>query len=429
MKNRFLAALAAFALAAVNAAAQGVTQPGFELVSSNPNPAPFSTFASVGDGTRVHFDGSSVTHLNDDGSFIQTLHVFPGFLFTGAIAVDPSRDSVLIGESTNGDLFRVEMDGSGATFLDTLPFNYSASYASPGVAYVSAAVCGWACGNDIFRIDTLALATTHKAHVSGPSGPIAFGANGDLYYGTSTDTFPAPPGAGALWRFSAAALSGGALLGDADADVLSAGVDLISSIAVDPVMNDIVIATNRFDASFNVIADELLLLKPNGSIKDVVSESSGFYRSHVELQGGRGIGHFRAYQPEGVLLSWLESDQIHSLIPRRPTSAVLHNGGGSYSFVVTGAEPNGAMLLTFGDSSFHQGVESSYQLSFDFLFHTGLPINKIRRVGQFLMPCDATGTATFPFWDGGSLAGTVVFQGVITDTAGSFIGSSEAAFH
>jgi hypothetical protein len=87
------------------------------------------------------------------------------------------------------------------------------------------------------------------------------------------------------------------------------------------------------------------------------------------------------------------------------------------------------MLLTFGDSSFHQGSETSHQLAFDFLFHTGMPINKIRRVGQFLMPCDPSGSASFPFWDGGNLAGTVVFQGLITDINGGFIGSSEAAFH
>jgi hypothetical protein len=87
------------------------------------------------------------------------------------------------------------------------------------------------------------------------------------------------------------------------------------------------------------------------------------------------------------------------------------------------------MLVTFGNSAFHQGFEDSYELSFDFLFHTGLPINQIRRVGQFHMPCDANGAATFPFWDSGNLAGTLVFQGVVTDDQGSYIGSSESAFH
>ena len=87
------------------------------------------------------------------------------------------------------------------------------------------------------------------------------------------------------------------------------------------------------------------------------------------------------------------------------------------------------MLLTYGNSNAHQGVETSYQLSFDFLYHTGLPISQTRRVGQFLIPCDSDGTAIFPFWDGGNLGGTLVLQGVITDQGGGFIGSSEAAFH
>jgi len=321
------------------------------------------------------------------------------------------------------------LDGSGATYLATLPFNYAAAYESPGVAIVSAAVCGWACGNDLIRIDTQTGSIATVAHVSGPSGPLAFDVNGDMYYGPSTDTFPAPPGAGELWRFSAGDLQSGALLGNADAVVLCGGFDVISSIAVDPVMGDVVVSTNRFDGGFSIISDGITIIRPDGEIKDVISSSAGVYRSHVELHQTPGLGHFRAYQPVGVYMTWLEGDSIHSVYPLRPSSSVVHNGGGSYAFVVTGAEPNGAMLLTFGDSSFHQGYESSYLLAFDFLFHTGLPINKIRRVGQFLMPCDYSGTATFPFWDSGNLSGTVVFQGVITDEEGDFIGSSETAFH
>jgi hypothetical protein len=63
------------------------------------------------------------------------------------------------------------------------------------------------------------------------------------------------------------------------------------------------------------------------------------------------------------------------------------------------------------------------------LLHTGLPINATRRVGQFYLPCDSQGNASFPFWNNGNLTGTVVFQGIMADAAGDFVGSSAAAFN
>ena len=249
-------------------------------------------------------------------------------------------------------------------------------------------------------------------------------------YPDNMDAFPAPSGAGELWRFDASALASGQLLGDSDASVVASGLDIISSIAVDPVIGDIVVSTNTYDSSFNVVADSLLVLSPDGEVKDVIAQNAGAYRSRVDLRHTGGIGHFRGYQPEGVTLTCLTGDVIEEVKPKRPIAYVQFNGGASFSFVVSGAEPGGAMLVTFGDSSFHQGAESSYMLAFDFLFHTGLPINRIRRLGPtFLIPCDNSGTAIFPFWDGGSMLGTLVFQGIITDTQGDFIGSSEAAFH
>ncbi len=429
MHLKTLAAIAAFCLPLLPASAQESVYPGFLKSGSLANPVPWSTYVTLGDGSRVHFDGIAVTHYSASGTYLNTLHSFPAFSYVGAIAADPAGDSVLVGESTIGDVFRVELDGSGATFLVNLPFNYSAAYEAPGVAVVSASVCGWACGNDLVRVDTHSGATVTIAHVSGPSGPVAFGDSGDLYYGSSVDDFPAPPGAGAIWRFDAAAVGSGALLGDGDATVLCSGIDMASSIAVDPLLGDLVVTTNLTDASFNVIADSVLLIRPDGELKYFVASGAGEYRSHAELRLSGGPGHFRAHQPHGVTLTSQWGDAIHSIDPARPTATVVSNGGNSYLLQITGAEPDGAMLVTYGDSAFHQGSETSYQLSFDFLFHTGLPINRIRRVGQFYMPCDASGSASFPFWDGGNLAGTLVFQGVITDSQGGFVGSTESAFH
>jgi hypothetical protein len=360
---------------------------------------------------------------------LNTLHVFSSFFFTGAIAVDPSGASVLVGESTSGDMYRVEMDGSGATLLANLPYNFDAVYEAPGSALVSAATCGFSCGNDVIRIDTFTGATELVAHVSGPSGPIALSANGDLYYGPALDAFPAPSGSGELWLFDASLLSGAAALTDSDASVIASGLDTVSSIAVDPSFGDVVVATNIYDSSFAVIADALTLLRPDGQIKGVIAEGLGSYRSNIDIVQGSGIGHFRAFQPSGTTLTYLVAGRIESIQPQRPTAAVTHHGGSFYSFDVQGGEPWGAMLLTYGNSALHQGSESSYQLGFDFLFHTGLPINATRRIGQFFLPCDGAGDASFSFWDNGNLTGAVVFQGLMMDAAGSFVGSSEAAFN
>jgi hypothetical protein len=428
MKRILLASLLVLA-SPLAAAYQELPSPGFQADAGINNPAPWSTFATMADGSRVHFDGATVTHHGADGTFLATLHAFSTFSFYGAIAADPSGDSLVVGESTNGDIFRVEMDGSGATYLANLPYNFDAAYDAPGSVVISAATCGFSCGNDIIRIDTLTGLTELVAQVSGPSGPVALSATGDLYYGPSLDAFPAPAGSGELWLFAASSLSGSGVLSDSDATVITTGLDIISSIAVDSAFGDVVVATNTYDSNFSVVADALTLLRYDGQVRGVIAEGLGSYRSNIDLVQGSGVGHFQAYQPSDVALTYSVGGRIETIKPQRPTAAVTHHGGSSYSFDVQGGEPGGAMLLTYGNSALHQGFESSYQLGFDFLFHTGLPINATRRVGQFLLPCDAAGNASFPFWNNGNLTGTVVFQGLMTDSFGSFVGSSEAAFN
>ena len=427
--RRLLFAASIALTATFASASQDLPSAGYQSIAGIDNPAPWSTFATLSDGSRVHFDGATVTHQASDGSFLATLHAFPSFLFTGAIAIDPNEDSLLVGESTNGDVFRVELDGTGATYLANLPYNFDAAYEGPGSVLISAATCGFSCGNDIYRVDTSTGATEAVAHVSGPSGPLAFAANGDLYYGPSLDAFPAPAASGELWRFDSNDLAGPALLSDSDATVIATGLETISSIAVDLTLGDIVVAANNYDSSFTVIADSLTLLRSDGQLKGVISEGIGSYRANIDIIQNGGLGHFSAYQPSGTTLTFLANDRIESIQPKRPTATVTTHGGSSYSFDVEGGVPGGAMLLTYGNSALHQGSEMSYQLAFDFLYHTGLPINAIRRIGQFYMPCDSAGGASFPFWDNGNLSGTVVFQGIMMDASGSFVGSSEAAFN
>ena len=93
MNFRTLLSATLLAALPVSVYAQGLTEPGYELKGSLPNPAPFSAYTTLQDGTRAHFDGNTVSQHSLDGTFIQNLHVFPTFNFTGCIAADPSGDS------------------------------------------------------------------------------------------------------------------------------------------------------------------------------------------------------------------------------------------------------------------------------------------------------------------------------------------------
>ena len=134
MKLRILLSGAILSALSLSAYSQGITEPGYGLTGSILNPVPFSNYTTLGGGTRAHWDGNTVSEHGLDGTFLQNLHVFPTFNFTGCLAADPSGDSLLVGESSTGEVYRVAMDGSGATLLATLPFNFSAVYAAPGVA-------------------------------------------------------------------------------------------------------------------------------------------------------------------------------------------------------------------------------------------------------------------------------------------------------
>ena len=91
MQLKTLAAFAALCFAPIFASAQGSIHSGFQHTGDIANPAPWSTYVTLEDGSRVHFDGASVTHFANDGSYLSTLYSFPGFLFYGAIAADPDQ--------------------------------------------------------------------------------------------------------------------------------------------------------------------------------------------------------------------------------------------------------------------------------------------------------------------------------------------------
>ncbi|HIG10246.1 MAG: hypothetical protein ABGY71_13390 [bacterium] len=402
--------------------AQDTIAPGFSQTSSEVLPAAFASYATLATGERVIFDGLSIDLYDGAGVFMLNLASLPSFVFNSFVAIDPGLTFAICGETSNHDIFKVALDGSGYSTLCNLPFNYDAVFENSGSLIVSAAVCGFGCGNDILRVDTTSGQVTSLAQVAGSSGPLALDAGGGLFYATNSGDFPAPPGSTSILRWSNAQLQSGSVLVEADAAVFHAGLDGAASMAVDPGFGNLFLAESIFGSASRILEFD----KQSGSLADVVVESPSWLAA-LEFGDKGGNGHMHAYQPAtGTFLRYLGAN-IVTVEPLRPTTSVNYNGN-QVTFSISGAKPNSAVLVLWGPAATHSSPENSYQLGFDFEFHTGIPLGQIRRTPWYT-PTDANGAAQFTYFDFQNLAGTLVFQGLITDETGAFIGSCEAAFN
>lgn len=411
------------ALCAPSTVAQDTIAAGFAATTAQPVPVPFAAYATRTNGERVVFDGQSIDLYDADNQLLLHLGDVPGFVFASFVALDPTDSYALVGENSTGDIFRVELDGSGMTTVANLPFNFDCVFEDAAHALVSAATCGFGCGNDIARVEAVGGGSAFVANVPGPSGPLAMHPDGRLFYATQSDMFPAPPGSTDIVSWTPAQLASGNLLGLGDAALFRAGLDGGASMAIDPVFGNVFVAESIFGAT-----SEILEFDGNGALVGAVVSSLDYLGS-LELLEGPGTGHFHAWQPgDGVFLHYGNGTDVRTVRPRRPRGQILQFGP-VVEFRVTGAVPNGAFLLMWGAQSTYDPNESAHGIFNDFLFVTGMPLNGIRRQ-PFLFPTDANGASSFTFFDPGGLAGTLVFQGLITDISGTeFLGTTTAALH
>jgi len=421
--RRLAAASISLAILAPAALSQDTIGDGFAATASQPTPVAFASYATLSGGERVVFDGLSIDLYDAGGTFLQNLAVLPAFVFNSFVEVDPGETFAVIGESSNGDVFKIALDGSGLTPLTTLEFNYDAAFEDANHVIVSASLCSltnpFGCGNDLARVNTDTGATTIIASVPGPSGPVAFDENGDLFYGLVDITVPSNS---QLIVWEASELSGSPLLDEGDADVFHGGLESATSLAIDPVFGNVLLVESVFGGTSRILEFDAA----TGALADVVVESPS-YLTNVELLRGDSAGHFHAYQPaDGVFMHYNNGD-IVTVRPQQPTAT--HTQLGSVAtFSIQGAKPNSAMLLVFGAQQLVNPDYYSYQLQFDFLFHCAVPIQNLRRT-PLLIPTDANGDGTFQYFDPGHLAGNWAFQAIITDESGQFIGGSQYALN
>jgi len=424
MLRRFLTAGAILALAPALLATDTIG-PGWGLdeVRGLTQPTAMASHDTLANGNRVVYDGSIVWLEQDDGTVLATLgSTLPSF--ASFVEADPTGTFALFGESTNGVIFRVPLAGGAIVPLTTLPLNYNLVYeAGNATALVSAATCGFGCGNEIYRLDVTTGATSLVANVTGPSGPLAFAANGDLHYAVQVDTFPTPPGSIDLVRWTAAQIANGPFpLTLAQASVFAPGLDGGAYMAFDPEFGHLFVTESVYLGTSSVTEIDRF-----GAVVGPAASSIDFL-GKVELFDAPGAGVMSAWQPSGARLQYRTTDfnqgtsQIVRVSPRRAVLVAQQNGDGTMTCTITGAQPNSSCFVISSRLATYDPNASAHDLM-TYLFWTGMPLANIRRAGiQFTT--DATGSGSFTFQNPPPIQGTRVIQALVRDANGTFRGSS-----
>lgn len=391
-------------------------------------PAFFAATATLQNGDIVTFDGISVDRFADDGTFIQNLATFPNFVFSSFVEASPAGTGVVVGESSNGELFWVPLDASGPQLLADLDFNYDAVFEDANHLIVSASAGTLGPDNHIARVDMSNGAIEFVALVPGPSGPVDIAMNGDLYYATQDTAFPSNPGTTDVISWTSVQTHSGVLQSPATATVHATGFDGASSMAFDPSTGDLYLAETNFSAA----SYRLLRVGRNQASSPAIAIADE-WMSTVEFVHQGGAASFEAYQPEdGWNLKYNTTDfsNFDDTVTVKPLRPVLTFSGpgatgiGSITFELDNAPPNGTGFLIFGFQTTWQNTEQSYTFP-GFLLHTNLTPGAIRRV-PFLIPVDANGHGEVTFFNPGTLQGTYGYQYFVGDGTGSFMGSSAA---
>jgi hypothetical protein len=394
-------------------------------------PAGTGSFLETTFGT-VYFDGFDL--MLDPGTGGTSLLTFPSFTF-GSFSAPIGATEVLFGESSNGGIWTVPLNGLPAQLVANVPFNYDAVLLDDDRALVSAKTGGFSApDNDVMFVDLLTGQTQLLAQFPGASGPLAIDANGDVYYATSPAVFPAPAGTVEVLRLPRAvvdlAISNQTVLGVADATVVIAGLDAAGDLA------------------FDDDGDLFFVDWFNGTIGEVDGADGGQATLAPTLIDYAGTGLsgsvlqfaptaapvpqvFEPFQPAGGALLVHETDyvsisQVRSLVaapPQLSASAASPIPAGVFTLDTTGGPANGLGLLLFAPATGLGPVTLSVPG-----FEQPLFVDGALAPAPVILPIsfDAAGHASFPVTNPGfAQAFDAIAQTVVVSTSGA-IGASAA---
>ena len=425
MQNLFLTGLLATCALALPSAAQAPLD-GFDITNAA-HPG-VSNWITLSTGELLSFDGQNVELYDANGAFVQLVTSFASSSFTGCFAVDPTETFAVVGESSNGDVFRVDLATGTTTFLANVFFNYDAAFAPDGTVYISAATGGFGFGNDLVRLDPLTGAATKVANFDGASGPLAVDDLGNIFYATASAAFPSPPGSSDVVIFPASALATadcsipGMCLDLTDAITFAFGFDGATSMERDSSTGNLYLAENNFGSGVSRVWHVLAGSAANAL--PLVDEVNGNWTGGLQILPGTGPATFQAYQPEtGPRLVYNTSGGSgvfrRSVSPDRAELALTGpgtSGVGNVDITLTGGVPSGFALLFFGPTAGVGGAEVALPLANPTPLISDMDLGTLK-YGRFLA-VDPTGGASTSFTNPGIL-GVISIQGVLVDLTGN----------
>lgn len=429
MQTRLLGAALAVSTLCASALADRVA-PGFEILSTEAPPVAFASYKTLDNGNVVSWDGENCDVYGPTGALVSSLgSTGNGFAFPSFIVLDPAETFAVVGESSNNLLYKVDLTGGGFTNMGVVVFNFAATFETANTIIVSAATGGFNSPNELVRVHTDTFQQTSLGFVPGPSGPVAVNSDGDLFYVTQDPGFPPPPGSSRLVTWSAAQLSGGTIDETNWEVFVKWPFDGGSSLAIDPVTDDVFVA----ESIFNFRPNEIIHVRADGKVLGPIATVDALTVGNLEFISGPGAGHFAAYQPAGGVRLVYHStdfgaiDQMVHVEPRRPELTLSGpglTGIGQVELSIQGGAPLGEfMLLADGQSSLTAN-ELTYDLGLGFLVHSRLPFATLQSAttssgpnnffGQ-LFDLDEDGEGSVTFFNNGSWNGAFGFQGLILE--------------
>ncbi|MSR63218.1 MAG: hypothetical protein EXS08_12315 [Planctomycetes bacterium] len=414
--------------------AQDVPAAGFSLGSAPfPGASSLAATTTLANGDLVVFDGMHVRQYDSGGGFLHDLGALPAFAFPSFVLADPSEQQVFFGESSTGAIYRLFLGlNSSPDFVVALPFNYDAAMIVGSALFVSAATCGFGCGNEIWSVDLGSLQTTLEATVGGASGPLAFDASGGLYYGTVSDVFPTPPDASAVLHWTASQLAATGVLTQADAQLVGDGFAGAARLAFDAEGGALFLAENNFTSGANRIRRVLgsALQSPV-----VLEGRNGLSLANLTLRSNSDPALFAAYQPaSGGSLFYTTTDfavlaERIVLTPLRPSASVSGpgtSGPGPFDVALAQGPPGGSARLYVGPSARYHSLESALLFRGLPLFF-GLDLPTTSGVPG-LLRLDALGNLAQGYLNPGTYQGLFALQFLVLDAQGHVAGTSSAGF-